>query len=391
MGAVENLLIGGERVPSAEGRTFETVNPATRRGVPHRRGGRARGRRPRRAGRRAGVRGLGRAHAGPAREGALPLGRPDRGARGRARADRDARHGHGDRRRALVRGQRRGGDALLRGRGRQVLRLDDPRRPRRHRPHLPRADRGRRADHAVELPAQHRQLEDGAGDRGREHRRAEAREPLSSLRPSLRGARSRGGAPAGRAQRRPRPRTARWATRSSSTRSSARSGSPARPRSGSRSRARQRARSSASRSSSGARAPASSSPTRIWRRRGGWHRSPSSRTPVRTAAPAPAARRGLGPGGAARALRRRDARDRRRRSRVTGDPGRPPRLGRAAGDRRGVHRPWRRRGRDRAGGRLPAGRTRSSRTASTSARRFSGTARTRWWSRARRSSGRSSP
>ncbi len=29
MGAVENLLIGGERVPSAEGRTFETVNPAT--------------------------------------------------------------------------------------------------------------------------------------------------------------------------------------------------------------------------------------------------------------------------------------------------------------------------------------------------------------------------
>jgi acyl-CoA reductase-like NAD-dependent aldehyde dehydrogenase len=29
MGAVENLLIDGERVPSAEGRTFETVNPAS--------------------------------------------------------------------------------------------------------------------------------------------------------------------------------------------------------------------------------------------------------------------------------------------------------------------------------------------------------------------------
>jgi len=28
MTAVEQLLIGGQRVPSAEGRTFETVNPA---------------------------------------------------------------------------------------------------------------------------------------------------------------------------------------------------------------------------------------------------------------------------------------------------------------------------------------------------------------------------
>ena len=29
MTAVEQLLIDGERVPAAEGRTFETVNPAT--------------------------------------------------------------------------------------------------------------------------------------------------------------------------------------------------------------------------------------------------------------------------------------------------------------------------------------------------------------------------
>ena len=29
MGAVENLLIDGERVPAAEGQTFETVNPAS--------------------------------------------------------------------------------------------------------------------------------------------------------------------------------------------------------------------------------------------------------------------------------------------------------------------------------------------------------------------------
>ena len=29
MAAVENLLIDGERVPSAEGRTFDSVNPAT--------------------------------------------------------------------------------------------------------------------------------------------------------------------------------------------------------------------------------------------------------------------------------------------------------------------------------------------------------------------------
>ena len=29
MGAVENLVIDGERVAAAEGRTFDTVNPAT--------------------------------------------------------------------------------------------------------------------------------------------------------------------------------------------------------------------------------------------------------------------------------------------------------------------------------------------------------------------------
>ena len=29
MAAVEGLLIGGERVPAAEGRTFDSLNPAT--------------------------------------------------------------------------------------------------------------------------------------------------------------------------------------------------------------------------------------------------------------------------------------------------------------------------------------------------------------------------
>ena len=44
---------------------------------------------------------------------------------------------------------------------------------------VPRADRRRGADHALELPAQHRQLEDGAGDRGRQLRRPQARQPLA--------------------------------------------------------------------------------------------------------------------------------------------------------------------------------------------------------------------
>ena len=53
------------------------------------------------------------------------------------------------------------------------LRRDDPRRGRR-RHDVPRAARRRRADHAVELPAQHRVVEARAGARVRQHDRDQA-------------------------------------------------------------------------------------------------------------------------------------------------------------------------------------------------------------------------
>ena len=48
------------------------------------------------------------------------------------------------------------------------------------------------ADHAVELPAQHRQLEGRAGARGRQHRRAQAGQPDAALGAALRRAGGRG-------------------------------------------------------------------------------------------------------------------------------------------------------------------------------------------------------
>ena len=71
------------------------------------------------------------------------------------------------------------------------------------------------------------------------------------------------------------------------------------------------------------------------------------------------------------------------------DPGRPLVSAAQRETVEGVHRPGRRRGRDRAGGRLPA---RSSGLAGGFYLRPTvlGDCTTRWWSRARRSSGRSS-
>ena len=70
--------------------------------------------------------------------------------------------------------------------------------------HLPRAARRRRADRAVELPAQHRLLEARARARVREHRRAQAGRADAALGAAARRARARGGDPGGRAQRRRR-------------------------------------------------------------------------------------------------------------------------------------------------------------------------------------------
>ena len=173
---------------------------------------------------------------------------------------------------------------------------------------VPRADRRRRADHALELPAQHRQLEDRAGARGREHGRPQAGIADAALGAALRRARRRGRAPGGCAERRPRPRRDGRRTRSSSIRSSARSASPGRPRSASRSPGGPPRRSSGSRSSSAASRPASSSPTPISRRWAGM--APYAvfeNCGQDCCARSRLHRRGVGEGRGGRALRRDDA------------------------------------------------------------------------------------
>ena len=386
MTLVENLLIDGRARALRRGAHVRDGQSRERRGVPDGGRGGGRGRRSGRPGRCPRVRGLGRAHADPAREGPPPVGGPDRGARRGAGADRDARHGHGDRRRALVRGERRGGDALLRGRRGQVLRLDDPRRPGRDRAHVPRADRRHRAHHAVELPAQHRQLEDGAGARGGEHGGPQACEPLPSLRAAVRGARPRGRAARGRAQRRARAgsRGRRRARRAPARRQGRLHGVD-------RGRRRDRAQGRGNDQAGDARARRQE---RVRRVRGCRPREGRTQCAVlglreRGAGllrPLAAARRGLCEGRAARALRRDDARDRRRRPGVGRHPDGTARLRRPARDGRGVHRAWRGGGRDGARGRSTA-RTGST-PASTSFRRSSTAARTTWSSPGRRSSAR---
>ena len=96
---------------------------------------------------------------------------------------------------------------------------------------VPRAARRRRADRAVELPAQHRHLEARPRARLRQHGRAEAGGADAALGASARRARARGRHPRRRRQRPRRARLGRRAAGSSSIRTSPRSASPARPRS----------------------------------------------------------------------------------------------------------------------------------------------------------------
>ncbi len=84
--------------------------------------------------------------------------------------------------------------SLLRGRAGADARRHDPRR-RRAGVHRARAARRRRTDHAVELPADDRRVEDGAGAGRREHDRAEARRAHAADRLALRAAGFRGPAP----------------------------------------------------------------------------------------------------------------------------------------------------------------------------------------------------
>ena len=132
----------------------------------------------------------------------------------------------------------------------------------------------------VELPAQHRQLEDGSGARGVWY---VVLKPASlSIRAALRRARARGRAAPGRAQRRPGPGRAvgdalvehPLVGKVGFTGSTEVGVEIARKAAGTVKRVTLEL---------GSRAPAS---TRISRRPGGWRRSPSSRTPGWTAAPA---------------------------------------------------------------------------------------------------------
>ena len=169
------------------------------------------------------------ARAGRAREVPVPDRADPPGALARARRARVARRRQADqgvaRRRPAA---RRGALLLLRGLGRQArVRVPEP---------PPAAARRRRPDHPVELPAADARVEDRAGARGREHRRAQAGRDDAAHGAPLRGRLPPGRAAAGRRQhrhrRRPRRRRARQARRTST-----RSRSPARPRSARRSSA----------------------------------------------------------------------------------------------------------------------------------------------------------
>ena len=191
--------IGGEWVDASGDETFETTNPAT---------GETIGTFPRSTGDdvdRA-VEAAKEAYeawrltpAPEARRDPLPGRAAVRRAQGRAdRAD-GARDGQGARR---GRRRRPGGDRhdLLHGRrGPPPLRPDDAVGDARQVPdERAHAGRGRRRDHAVELPHRHPELEDRARARLRQHGRLQARARHADARPALRGD-LRGGRPARRA------------------------------------------------------------------------------------------------------------------------------------------------------------------------------------------------
>ena len=220
------LFVGGEWLEPRAGERYTTISPADEEPLAEiaqaeRRGRRERGRRRARGVRRV---------VGAARERAREVPVPDRahppGALARVRGARVAERRQADqgvaRRRPAARGRAL---LLLRGLGRQArVRVPEPPAA---------AARRRRPDHPVELPAADARVEDRAGARDREHRRAEAgRDDAADGAPLLRRP-PPGRAAARRRQHRHR-RRARPAPRSS-TPTSTRSRSPARPRSARRS------------------------------------------------------------------------------------------------------------------------------------------------------------
>ena len=174
----KQMLIGGSWQGSSDGKTFESLDPAT--GEPHATVPEATAKdvdaavdAARAAFESEEWRGL------PAAARAklhLASRRADRREHGRAGRARDPRPGQADRRLEDLYPRRGRALPLLRrlgheDRGRDPTGLDPGRIPL----HAARADRRLRADHPVELPDEHRELEDRPRARLRQHRRGEAR------------------------------------------------------------------------------------------------------------------------------------------------------------------------------------------------------------------------
>ncbi len=156
----------------------EVVNPANDQVIAHVPASADGGRRPRRRGRREGVRDVEADDAAGPLAAAAQARRPPRGQGRRARPAREP-----ERRQAGRRGDRRDDGLrrpvpLLRRRGTGHGRPGRQRvRGRPHLDHPARPDRRRGLDRAVELPAVHGHLEARTGARDRQHRRSSSRPP----------------------------------------------------------------------------------------------------------------------------------------------------------------------------------------------------------------------
>ena len=227
------MVIGGESVDAADGQTFDVVDPATGQVIATAPLGGPRGRGP--GGRRGaeglrGPQGLGDLGRRQARPLAGQARGTDQGAHRGARPAREPQRRQADLRRARRGHRRQPRLRLLRRRGQQALRPDDPGLQARPGPDPARADRRGRAHRAVELPAADGLLEGRAGAGRRQHRDPQARQLLPVDGDPARRARAGGRHPGRRPQRRDRARRHGRRVASRPIRASARSPSPARRR-----------------------------------------------------------------------------------------------------------------------------------------------------------------
>ena len=171
------MVIGGELVDAAEGRTFDVVNPATGRVIATAPlGGKPDVDRAVDAARRAFDDPKGWATWPATKRGrtlakfAQLIGSTRRSSRSSRRATSASRSAA----RPARSSARRFVFDYYAGRGEQALRRDDPGVEARPRLHAPRAHRGRRAHRPVELPAADGLVEAGPGARGGQHRDPQA-------------------------------------------------------------------------------------------------------------------------------------------------------------------------------------------------------------------------